>query len=245
MHNDLMCVYKSSVCIQITKWLSLTWWWEHFIFTLLWEHFIFILLATFKYTVLLTIVTVTSPGLFYNLKFVPLTTFIHSPYFTSSPYPHPLSLTTTSLTCFLYLWVQVFCLFYSTYTCAYSVAQLRWRFCNPMDCSPPGSSVHWIFQARILVAMPFSKGSNWRRLNPGSATWQVDSLLSEPPGKPKNFGVGSLFLLQGTFPTQGSKPGVLCFLHWQVDSLPLNHLRSPHINEIIWYLSFSNLFHLA
>ena len=31
--------------------------------------------------------------------------------------------------------------------------------CNPMDYSPPGSSVHGIFQARILewVAMPFSK----------------------------------------------------------------------------------------
>ena len=32
--------------------------------------------------------------------------------------------------------------------------------CNPMDCSPPGSSVHGIFQARILewVAISFSKG---------------------------------------------------------------------------------------
>ena len=31
--------------------------------------------------------------------------------------------------------------------------------CNPMDCSPPGSSVHEILQARILewVAMPFSR----------------------------------------------------------------------------------------
>ena len=30
--------------------------------------------------------------------------------------------------------------------------------CNPMDCSPPGSSVQGILQARILewVAMPFS-----------------------------------------------------------------------------------------
>ena len=29
--------------------------------------------------------------------------------------------------------------------------------CDPMDCSPPGSSVHWILQTRILewVAMPF------------------------------------------------------------------------------------------
>ena len=34
--------------------------------------------------------------------------------------------------------------------------------CNPMDCSPPSSSVHGIFQARILewVAMPSSKGSS-------------------------------------------------------------------------------------
>ena len=34
--------------------------------------------------------------------------------------------------------------------------------CNPMDCSPPGSSVHWILQARILewVAMPSSRESS-------------------------------------------------------------------------------------
>ena len=33
--------------------------------------------------------------------------------------------------------------------------------CNPMDCSPPGSSVHGILQARTLewVAMPSSRGS--------------------------------------------------------------------------------------
>ena len=32
--------------------------------------------------------------------------------------------------------------------------------CNPIDCSPSGSSVHGISQLRILewVAMPFSKG---------------------------------------------------------------------------------------
>ena len=34
--------------------------------------------------------------------------------------------------------------------------------CNPMDRSPPGSSVHGISQARILqwVAIPFSRGSS-------------------------------------------------------------------------------------
>ena len=45
------------------------------------------------------------------------------------------------------------------------------------------------------------------------------------PGK--NTGVGSCFLLQGIFLTQGPN---LCLLHWQVDSLPLSHhtLRILH-----------------
>ena len=37
--------------------------------------------------------------------------------------------------------------------------------CNPMDCSPPGFSVHAILQARILewVAIPYSRISSWPR----------------------------------------------------------------------------------
>ena len=37
--------------------------------------------------------------------------------------------------------------------------------CNPLDCGPPGSSVHGIFQARILewVATSFSRGSSQLR----------------------------------------------------------------------------------
>ena len=38
---------------------------------------------------------------------------------------------------------------------------------------------------------------------------QMDSLLSEPQGKPKNTGVGSLSLLQGIFPTQESNGSLL------------------------------------
>ena len=39
------------------------------------------------------------------------------------------------------------------------VAQLCPIICNPMDCSPPGSSIHEIFQARVLEwdAIAFSK----------------------------------------------------------------------------------------
>ena len=37
--------------------------------------------------------------------------------------------------------------------------------CNPMDCSPPGSSVHGILQARILaqIAISSSRGSSQPR----------------------------------------------------------------------------------
>ena len=43
--------------------------------------------------------------------------------------------------------------------------QLHQTLCDPMDCTPPGSSVHGILQARILewVAMPFSRGHSWPR----------------------------------------------------------------------------------
>ena len=45
------------------------------------------------------------------------------------------------------------------------VAQLCLTLWDPMDCSPPGSSIHRILQARILewVASPFSRGSSWPR----------------------------------------------------------------------------------
>ena len=56
---------------------------------------------------------------------------------------------------------------YRLYFRAAAMAQLlsRDRLCNPMDCSPPGSSVHGILQARILewVAISSSKGSSWPR----------------------------------------------------------------------------------
>ena len=50
-----------------------------------------------------------------------------------------------------------------------SVAQSCLTLCNPVDCSPPGSSVHGILQARILecVAITYSRGSSW----PRDQTW--------------------------------------------------------------------------
>ena len=70
--------------------------------------------------------------------------------------------------------------------------------------------------------MGFSRQEYWSGLpfpspgdlpNPGieptSPVLQADSLPSEPPGKPKNTGVGSLSLLQWIFPAHESNPGIL------------------------------------
>ena len=70
------------------------------------------------------------------------------------------------------------------------VAQLCPTLCDPMDCGPPGSSVHGIFQARVLerVAISFSRVTS----QPGDqahiscvATWIFSPWAS--PGKPLVF----------------------------------------------------------
>ena len=112
-----------------------------------------------------------------------------------------------------------------------------------MDCSPPGSSVCGIFQARILewVAVSFSRGYSqprdqtqdfhitgrfftvWATRESESESHSVasDSLWSHGlwNSPSQNTGVGSLSLLQRIFPTQGSNPGL------------------PHCRRILYQLS--------
>ena len=63
------------------------------------------------------------------------------------------------------------------------VAQSCLTLWHPVDCSPPGSSVHGILRARRLewAAMPSPKGPS----QPRSPTLQADSLPPDPPEKPK------------------------------------------------------------
>ena len=58
--------------------------------------------------------------------------------------------------------------------------------CDTMDCSPPGSSVLGIFQARMLewFAIPSPGDLPDPGMEPRSPALQADSLPSEPPGKP-------------------------------------------------------------
>ena len=78
--------------------------------------------------------------------------------------------------------------------------------CDPMDYSPPGSSVHGIFQPRILewVAISYSSGysqprSGTQGLNPHlhSLHLQVDSLPLSHLGSPKKLSVSDKLIRGG------------------------------------------------
>ena len=80
-----------------------------------------------------------------------------------------------------------------------------------------------ILQARILawVAMPSSRGIfPIQGLNPGLPHCRWIPYQSEPLGKPKNTGVGSLALLQGIFLIQESNQSL------------------PHYRQILYQLSY-------
>ena len=106
---------------------------------------------------------------------------------------------------YLYPNWYLLCVFYLPYliVCMCSVIHPCLMLCNPMDCSQ-----------QAPLSMEFSRQEYWSGLscpppgdlrNPGikprSPTLQRASLPSEPSGKTKNTGVGSLSLLQGIFPT--------------------------------------------
>ena len=83
-----------------------------------------------------------------------------------------------------------------------------------MECTLPGSSGDspgkntGVGCHALLLGVLLNPG-----IEPRSPALQADSLLSEPPGKPKNTGVGSLSLLQWIFPTQELNWG---FLHYRL-----------------------------
>ena len=87
-------------------------------------------------------------------------------------------------------------------------------FCAVLSHSVVSDSLwpHRLWLARPLCPWGFSRQEYWSGLpcpspgnlpnleiKPRSPTLQADSLPSEPTGKPKNTGVGSLSLLQGNF----------------------------------------------
>ena len=102
---------------------------------------------------------------------------------------------------------------YIIYSVCVLVTQLYPTLGDPIDYSPPASSVHGILQARILewVAIAFSRGSSPPRERTCVSYIAGRFFTPEPPGKPMNTGVGSLSLLQGNFLTQESNWNLLYF----------------------------------
>ena len=64
-----------------------------------------------------------------------------------------------------------------TYVCVL-ITQSCLTLCDPLNCSPPGSSVHGILQARILewVAISFSRDLPDPGIEPKSPALQAESL---------------------------------------------------------------------
>ena len=116
-----------------------------------------------------------------------------------------------------------------TETCVLSHSVVS-SFCDPIDCSSPGSSVHRYAPGEntgvgchvLLQGIFPTQGSN-----PG-LTCQGDSLPYEPPGKPKNTGVGSLSLLQVIFLTFASNRDLL---HCRWILYQLSYQGSPASHE--------------
>ena len=130
------------------------------------------------------------------------------------------------------------------------VAQSFLTLSDPMDCSLPGSSVHGIFQAKVLewgaIAFSvtvaghaqfciFSNSGCVRVLSHSSSVQQfviprtVAARLLFPWNSPgKATGVGRHALLQEILPTQGSNPYLLRLLHCRWLLYPLSHLGIPN-----------------
>ena len=73
--------------------------------------------------------------------------------------------------------------------CCCLITQSHLTLCHPMDCSPPGSSVHGISQSRILewVAISFSRfpDPGIEPMSPASPALSGRFFTTEPPGKPQ------------------------------------------------------------
>ena len=113
-----------------------------------------------------------------------------------------------------------------------------------MDCSLPGSSVHGIFQARVLewIAISFSKGES-ESLSVVSDSLQPHGLYSPWNSPGQNTGVGSLSLLRGSSQprdwTQVSHIAGTFFTSWATREDHL--LCKSYINREQWLIIRASL----
>ena len=139
-----------------------------------------------------------------------------------------------------------------------SVTQSCPTLSEPMDCGPPGSSVHVILQARILefVAIRFFRGSS-RRSDRTQISYIASRLCTiEPPGKPQSLSVSFANSSSSRFPDfRDSQSSVLCPLFPHSAPSCLRHIAHHlclmtcrplfHIRSLFWAPVGNCLFHGA
>ena len=142
--------------------------------------------------------------------------------------------------------------------CCCCLAPKSWLFCDPMDCSHPGSSVCGISQARILqwIAISFSRGSlQSRDLTCSSALAGRQSFTTEPPRMPSGeVCYCSVAKLCSTLwdPMDCSIPGfpvLHCLqefaqthVHWNNDAIQPSHPLSPPSSPALNFSQNQGLF---
>ena len=100
------------------------------------------------------------------------------------------------------------------------VAQSCPTLCDPKDCSPPGSSIHGILQARILewVAISFSRG----------ASHTYDTVYHPHNKQQKDSPGRALVLPEGK---REQKMVVVCVLQWLLSGA---RMRQPPRTSLVW-----------
>ena len=116
--------------------------------------------------------------------------------------------------------------------CACSGTQLCPTLCNPVDCSPPGSSVRRIFQASLLkwVAISSSRGSSQPRDQMRISRTGRSFTAAAPGNWPRMSG---FFCLASCF--QGSsmlgQKSIFHYFLWWNNNIPLYEFFYPFIRQ--------------
>ena len=102
------------------------------------------------------------------------------------------------------------------------LTQLCLTLCDPMDCSPPSSSVHGILQARILewVAMPSSTGSSWL-MDQTQVSWITGRFFTI-------WAIKEAFITYFTYSSLYLLISYLCCAHFSFHSLDSGFSGSPN-----------------
>ena len=146
------------------------------------------------------------------------------------------------------MFIQSLCFFLSLSESESEVAQLCLTLWDPVDCSPPGFSVHGILQARILewVSISIFRDLPNPGIKPRSPTLQVDSLPAEPQGKPRILEWGAYpFSSRSSQPRDQTRVSCIAggfFTNWAMREAPITTVDiSKNGRRNFWEVSLEEM----